>query len=369
MTCSSKRPRVDILHPGYKQNHNVLLTFSACDVPLIPWSQGEIWGLHHGTALTAGAIITNNIFDQVYFSHDQLGKNRIETPREGILAPGCYYLQVRKESLMPTFEDWQFPHGKLPPEWDEQHLISPRECHHEKRCYATGLEMGLEKCYVVPSGTNDWFVDNGMNTYSENIRFGRPIDDEANKITLMSHIRSTFDDRTFVIVPKPSSRSPGSKSPSSTPTASTADHQPHEFAVHVISTCSKPAVQFADFYHNLTIQPQYIHTVRREFLFARFAWAIFPLLRQFLDSRLDRYLLVTVDGELRPRSMHPRQYKKYMDENLVMSRKRQYESDTSCADSAYVKRWRQHSASRETSSSVSDADVEDLLDLSESGWE
>ncbi|KAI0857393.1 hypothetical protein F4860DRAFT_528066 [Xylaria cubensis] len=325
VTFGSKPPRIDILHPGYKQNHNVLLTFSACDVPLIPWSQGEIWGLHHGTALTAGAIITNKIFDRVYFSHDQLGKHCIETPREGTLAPGCYYLQVRKESLsdgeatksmtagnlahhasatlspsseststplvnndydypiVPTFEDWQFPHGKLPPEWDEQHLISPPECHHKERCYATGLEMGLAKCYVVPSGTNDWFVDNGMNTYSENIRFGRPIDDEGNKITLMSHIRSAFDDRTFVIVPKPSSRYPSSQSPSSTPTASTAYHQPHEFAIHVISTDSKPAVQFANFYHNLTIQPQYIHMIRREFLFARFAWAIFPLLRQSGD--------------------------------------------------------------------------------------
>ncbi|POS81084.1 hypothetical protein DHEL01_v200500 [Diaporthe helianthi] len=192
-----RQPRVRIRHPGYATN-NVLLRMPAIDdmessVPPRSTTSsraGQLqrdsatprttFGLHHRTALTAGAIIANNTFDRAYFTHDQAGTNRVEVPLDGVLEPGDYWLQLREEKppspeanqttdtsspgdeageaasmtldssmppppqppaltqsapadsqsrgikcepypIVPSFKDWWFPHNRLPSEWKTTH--------------------------------------------------------------------------------------------------------------------------------------------------------------------------------------------------------------------------------------------------------
>lgn len=98
-------PLVRLRHPGYGTlPNNVLLTLPAVDSAVKPptpqsasESQSDLrrYGLHHRTALTAGAIVSNNAFGRVYLSHDQAATQPVQVPLDGLLDPGSYWLQLR----------------------------------------------------------------------------------------------------------------------------------------------------------------------------------------------------------------------------------------------------------------------------------
>ncbi|KAI9779335.1 MAG: hypothetical protein M1839_007443 [Geoglossum umbratile] len=104
----------------------------------------------------------------------------------------------------------------------------------------------------------------------------RTIDDVNNLMALRADLHFAFDQRVFVFVPKPVAP------PSSNTTT--------RFVTHILQQTS----EIGPLYHNASILP--IRGVRSEFLLARFAWAIFPLVIPFLSKGKERVLLMVQDG-------------------------------------------------------------------------
>ncbi|GAP87145.1 putative endoglucanase type c [Rosellinia necatrix] len=315
------RSRISILHPGYRKGENFLFALPAVDCFIDPLSQARTWGHHHATALIAGGIIANNAFDDVYFSHDQDGRDPITTPRDGILEPGHYWLQLNSIAggishtpavhslsytplhkyqypIVPSFTDWPFPHGKLPREWQQPHEPPGREDTDQvtDRCFLTDIKIGLEEAHLIPSTQLQWFNRNAMGNYCA-ISTANDINDPSNKMLLMANLHRAFVSPLFVIVPKPSAGSSGSGSPSISTASPTSNKlQPHAFVNHVISNVPE-ALDLADLYHNRSMQSKYFNLLKREFLFARFAWAVFLYLRKFTRVFTERRQFIIVDGD------------------------------------------------------------------------
>ncbi|KAF2968902.1 hypothetical protein GQX73_g4675 [Xylaria multiplex] len=352
LTRISARPRISILHPGYRKGENLLFCLPAVDsIESSNQSQTRIWGHHHATALIAGGIIANNAFDDVYFSHDRYGENPVATPRDGILEPGHYFLQLNgitgdrcnttptrspsstapapartamdkyKYPIVPSFTDWAFPHGKLPKEWQQPH--SPPD-HKDTdadtdRCFLTDIRIGLEESHLIPSAQLEWFNRNEMGDYCE-ISTNNDINDPANKMLLMANLHWAFECPLFVIVPKPSTGFSSSGFP-----ISKNKPQRYAFVNHVISTVPE-ARDFTDLYQNRSMQPKYFNTLKREFLFARFAWALFIYLRKFIQASTAPLELIIIDEDnYISKSMTGKQFSKLREtrgESINRSRKR-----------------------------------------------
>ncbi|KAI0448794.1 hypothetical protein F5B21DRAFT_518673 [Xylaria acuta] len=146
----------------------------------------------------------------------------------------------------------------------------------------------------------------------------------------MANVRVAFDNRLFVIVPKPSAGSFSSGFPLSTSIAEPP-------AASLILT--PEARDFANLYQNVSIQTKYINALSPEFLFAHFAWALFPYLRKFLlESKFADTLWL------------PKKKKK--GESASASKKRRggpsnQDGEPDDKDDAYEERWKRRSTSRE----------------------
>ena len=78
------RHTIEILHPGYTDRDNIMLTLHAPDI-----LEG---GLYYDFAHQAAAIVTGNQF-QGYFSRTRLGR-RIDVPQNAVLKVGRYYFHT-----------------------------------------------------------------------------------------------------------------------------------------------------------------------------------------------------------------------------------------------------------------------------------
>ncbi|KAI1739646.1 hypothetical protein F4680DRAFT_466174 [Xylaria scruposa] len=333
------RPQITILHPGYEYAYAYLFALPAVDEIVEASSQNRTWGLHHGTVLIAGGIIAGNAFDDVYLSHDHWGKKPVKTPRDGILEEGQYYMQLNsiaggmtdtsttpppssstttleqyRYPIFPSFEEWYLPKN-LPEEWQQPHnppneqtfnLPVPDYVSSRPRCYITDMQIGIKKAHLIPPSQAEWYMLNGFYHYSP-ISPGRTgINDQCNKISLSHHLHLAFDRSLFVIIPKPSAGSSSSGPQSSTstvlPTMTTSptsnnNPQQYAFAVHVLSNDDE-ASGLIDNYHNLSLQPKYLHALNHKFLFVRFAWALFPHLTIFLHhSYVARKFIISKGDE------------------------------------------------------------------------
>ncbi|KAI0870140.1 hypothetical protein GGS24DRAFT_123424 [Hypoxylon argillaceum] len=370
--------RISILHPGYRKGENLIFALPAVDSVIEPSNQTRTWGHHHATALIAGGIIANNAFDDVYFSHDRYGKNPVTTPRDGILIPGDYWLQLNsiaggmdhtpatrspsstptdkyKYPIVPSFTDWPFPHGKLPREWQQPHEPPDQQETDQvtDRCFLTDIKIGLEKAHLIPSSQLRWFNRNEMGKYCA-ISTTNDINDPSNKMLLMANLHWAFDRPLFVIVPKLSAGFSSSGSPLISTALPTSNKlQPYAFVTHVMSTIPE-ALDFTTLYHNRALQPKYFNLLKREFLFARFAWALFPYLQKFVQASTARLELVIVEEDnYVSQSITGKQFAKLREtrgESINGSRKRrdlgnQDNEDNVDEDDAYEERWRRRSES------------------------
>ncbi|KAJ8130724.1 hypothetical protein O1611_g2902 [Lasiodiplodia mahajangana] len=383
LTRTPARSRISILHPGYGKGENLLFALPAVDYVIDPSSQTRTWGHHHATALIAGGIIANNAFDDVYLSHDRYGKTPITTPRDGILEPGNYWLQLNsiaggishtpgtrspsstpidkyKYPIVPSFTDWPFPHGKLPREWQQPHEPPDQQDADQviERCFLTDIKIGLEKAHLVPSAQAQWFNRNEMGNYCA-ISTTKEIHDPSNKMVLMANLHWAFDYPLFVIVPKPSA-------------SSSSLGSSYAFVAHVLSSVPE-ALDFASLYHNRSMQPKYFNLLKREFLFARFAWALFSYLRKFDQVSTTRLELILVEEDSYvSKSITGKEFAELREtraESLNGSRKRRRlgsqdgepnDEDNVCEDDAYEERWRRRSESWPSDYSCVGADCEDI---------
>ena len=184
---------------------------------------------------------------------------------------------------MPSFQDWQFPHDKLPDSWP---AVPPTEAAQAAECVITRFPWALDRAHIVPTAQAPWFDDNGMSRYGTSVC--PSIDDDGNLLWLRRDLHTpTFDAFWFALVPKPVVATTTTTAATATATATTI-----AYTVHVLVD-SQPL--FPTFYHD--IQLPHLRGVAREFLFARFAQAVFIRVKPFVIVRKRRLIArFVVDG-------------------------------------------------------------------------
>ncbi|KAI0859247.1 hypothetical protein F4860DRAFT_526449 [Xylaria cubensis] len=325
---------VIIRHPGY-EDEKPLFCLPAFDS--IKSDQETIIGVHCLTVLTACGIITGNLFDKVYLSYDKYGQRVVQTHRHSLLRSGSYYLQVKGSEpqppengstttadgtadssslsathipypVVPDFTDWEFPHGKVPKEWEQPYefkLQSP------ERCVITASERKeiVEQAHIISDERKRWFEENSMieSLGRNGSEFDNSIDSPLNRIRLRCDLHKLFNRGLFVIVPKP--RSVLQSSCTQLPVAATTQQSPAADRTEQLSTAEDPGLvfgvhflnglgirEYVESYHNISIRDEDLDCFSLEFLFAHFAWALFPRLNDFFDDTTKRNVkIITIE--------------------------------------------------------------------------
>ena len=303
---SANRPQhtITFKHPGYRDSNipnnpgfNDLLTLFACDHP-----EG---GLHYGTAFLACAIIAGNAWNG-YFQESRDG-TRVTANWDHLLRGKVYYFYVpgyhrddsdssqeaaHKYPVFPSFHHWSFPHGTIPSDWptppsqlDTGNAASNQADYRglpaasglttyiigrDRYCLLTRYEDYVERAHLCPRGEVEWFRSNSMDSYNDNKKLSGDwiVDDRSNAVLLRQDLHSSFDDRNFVLVRKQS-----------------------KWVAHFLAWTKDQGPR----YHNMPVS---LHSsVSPSFLLARFAWAIFPLVENFLDRGIPRKLRLRMVGD------------------------------------------------------------------------
>ena len=127
---------------------------------------------------------------------------------------------------------------------------------------------------------------NGFNTLDQ--RYA--LDDPRNGITLRSDLHSEFDAKRIVIVPKRGYLMDAEEGPTSEP----LHGSDHLLVIRYMVQCLDPQINLLDSYHNRCTLG--LDGIRPEFLYARLAWAIFPLLAFFFSEDCPRYVARIKEG-------------------------------------------------------------------------
>ncbi|GAB1311872.1 hypothetical protein MFIFM68171_02082 [Madurella fahalii] len=263
--------RILFRHPGYPDTNNILFPLSALDGP---------GGVHHETARVACALLANSRWDG-FLSTTRDGPAVLAGP-DDVLTESDYYFRLpdsvdERYPIVPDFASFRFPHDNLPDSWLHPNLAiptatdQPREAGfasivlaRDVSCRLTNHSLGTESAHLVPRTEYSWFADNAMLRYAE-WPDRITTDDPRNIILLRSDVHKLFDARRFVLVPKQ---------------GVWTSHVPF----------GKPDDELIALYHNVELQP--LKQVAVEFLFARFAWAIFAQCTFILPGPVARSLLV-----------------------------------------------------------------------------
>lgn len=270
---------VKLKHPGYSDRKNTLVSLVGLD------TDGERVGLHFGTAVTICAILSGR--------KDGFFTNGVDDPRldlsdDNLLDREVYYYHVPNDPqypIYPSFEHWPFPHDDLLPSYNR---AAPRVLtqinatgatqavlNRDERCLVSGSrdKQILQRAHLCPKGSSSWFIQNDMSEYNQFPYLTGDLitNDVANAIALRQDIHQAFDSRLFAFVEKRG-----------------------VWATHFL----KPTFELGRDYHNTQVAIS--AGVSAQFLYARLAWSIFPLVRPFLQSSMPRWIYVRVSqGEWR----------------------------------------------------------------------
>lgn len=278
-------------HPGYPQDfkQNVLLQLHAWDSPS--------GGLHAGTALLTCSLIACNAWHG-YLTLKRDGPELI-LGDDDILSAQEYYFHVPSPStasslssfgsggyykypIFPSFQHWTFPHDHIPLQWvgsrDSDVELAPEIFNapsvssvsaavitRDKGCTISKHRDYIERAHLCPRDEIDWFQKNGMRQY--NSRFNTSglliTDDTANAMAMRADIHRAFDDCKFAIVRKKGC-----------------------WVTHFLETTH----ELGAVYHNRPVEV--MGGVAPEFILARYAWAIFPLVKAFMEQGPSRLVKV-----------------------------------------------------------------------------
>lgn len=283
-----ERYKVHFRHPGYPDRHNILLGLWAWD--------HEDGGIHYGLAHNACAIIANNRFDGYFSLSSNANAARITVAWDDVLPANTdYYFHVPGPlgeggggndddddddvvnynagvyvwPAVSCFQDWEFPRslpevwkrwadtGPIPRNTAPQSQFPSAVLTRDIVCQATGFSSATEVAHLVPEREQEWFTRNAMSRYNGDTTLDSRhlIRDIGNAMLLRCDIHKQFDDRIFVFFPKAKDC----------------------VVLHMLA----PTPDIGLLYHNTGL-PKLKCTP--EFLFARFAWAIFPGLATFSFS-------------------------------------------------------------------------------------
>ncbi|TKA72632.1 hypothetical protein B0A55_05975 [Friedmanniomyces simplex] len=275
-------PTLRIRHPGYPDSNNVLLTLLAND------SAGNVRGIQRGIVHTACAVFANNRFDgRLSQSLSPVPDFDAPAPDSGERLPADkdYFFHVPPcESdehlpwpVVPNFRQWLFPHQGVPRPWHESHIaklahpLVPVKAR-DGTCRLTAYSEVLEVAHIIPASESEWFASNNMDQYAPGSRQrgADAIRAEANLVTLREDILTLWDGMNFSVVPK---------------RTAAADGDDWAWTAHVYTM----SPELRQLYHNHQLQP--LFGVKQEYLFARFAWDIFPHVQGFLQREVSRWLV------------------------------------------------------------------------------
>ncbi|KAL6901552.1 hypothetical protein GGI43DRAFT_383162 [Trichoderma evansii] len=268
---------VKFKHPDYPESKNCFLSLPRTDIKKSKGSDEIIVGVHHKTARVACEILTGNNYEG-YFSHDRQGDQSVDLGPEDLLTEDEYFFFIKinlSYPLVPTFQDWIFPHDKLERIWPDSPVmgpIVPGIC-----SFTFDWSVGT---YLVPLNEALWYVINrvGMGQ-AENLR---SVYDASNIIPLRSDLRKYLNDGNFAIVPK-------------------LTESGMRYVMTVLST---NAEEIWPTYHGCTAYQ--LSANSKPGLFARFAWTVFArantwigvgdhrtILRRYKDPRTKKWFYTT----------------------------------------------------------------------------
>lgn len=268
--------RIHIRHPHYPDQNNVLIRLYAPDHP-----EG---GLQYDFVMVVCGIVTGNRWDG-WLTESKNGP-RVEKEPDEILEKGNYFFHLRPSNtglpypIVPSFREWNFPHDNLPERWKLfEYDSSPSKIWKDREvallvrdhsCRICGYREGTKVADICPKEESDWYIRNQMDRYHCNM-FSSGLDDAANAALLREDLHLAFNNRSLVFIPK-------------------CDADKGDGKVHFVTHVFEASEEFEKLYHNHILHK--LTDVRPEYLFARLAWTIFPLLNIFLRSGLAPHLII-----------------------------------------------------------------------------
>lgn len=185
-----------------------------------------------------------------------------------------------KWPIVPGFRDWKFP-DELPTVWANlaaqqtrrptvaQSSFTEAVYRRDITCRISGYLTSSEVAHLVPSHEHDWFLINNMDQYNNDTTLDAPhmMRDQNNAILLRADLHQAFDQRRFAFFPK----------------------NENSFVMHSLEYTP----DLGPLFHNTQVD---ITKASIQFLFARFAWSIFPSTASFLASPPNTRLIVRCDN-------------------------------------------------------------------------
>ncbi|KXT00641.1 hypothetical protein AC578_4023 [Pseudocercospora eumusae] len=284
---------VVVLHPGYQLHNNVLLRLAATDAN--PLDARNTPGIAQHLVHAICAVITGNRFD-CYLSDSPTpypDPSSLPQPPD-FLSAGEYYLHVPPPTnpsqldppwiypIVPNFRQWLFPHDLLPDVWTMPPIAVTQKDQSAKErdasCRLTNHRETREMAHIIPRSEQAWLESNNMDRYGrgKTLSGGHIADAPENIVMLRHDVHYLWDKMDFSIVPKVHKSS-----------------QTWSWFAHVHSE----STELQHLYHNLELLP--LSYIRHELLFARLAWNIFPMLRNFLQRATRRHILCANKAEWR----------------------------------------------------------------------
>ncbi|QBZ56771.1 hypothetical protein PoMZ_01687 [Pyricularia oryzae] len=242
-------PIVRIRHPAYSLTGPSLLDLPAVD--------GDCTSLDYELALTACSIITGNT-EGIWLAMRATRRQLLALYNVWMACSGQAGSEGKELEIVPSFDHWRFPHGKLPKIWRDL-VISPHNyppstkggglaaLQRDQTCRISGHSHGLDTAHLVPAVYSSWFASNDIMQYCSRRSVPKWINNDKNLLCLRKNLHFLFDTRRLVFVPK-LSRHPPPASP--------------QIALHVLLPSESD--QMLELYHNRQLQP--LRDIAVEFL-------------------------------------------------------------------------------------------------------
>jgi HNH endonuclease len=175
-------------------------------------------------------------------------------------------------AIVPSFQDWEFPHDQLPKLWPQVPTLPAT-----RRCSISNFTFAVDSAHLMPQEEAVWYQRNDMARYGDAIL--GDMNNPANVIPLKSDLHTCFDNRWFAIIPKVTEPKTTAQSP--------------QYVTHILR---RHAAELWPTFHNIIVEN--LHSTARPYPFARFAWAILLHVKLFVTAGFTRHAIrIRLSGE------------------------------------------------------------------------
>ena len=276
-TLTNMSRRIRVRHPGYLGSNTLFH---------IPAREGRNHNsAYYTTVHDACCLLTGE--SGTFLSRTSEGDAQVTPDEGGLIQAGDYYIHLTHEdfpdfAITANFRSWAFPHQNVPARWlqtsmDEKKAMQQRNANTAsilagESCCITRKQLICETSHIIPSSEKQWFISNEMNEYGLlSGRSGDTIaDSPANRMRLKVDAHRLWDTYHFSIVPREVNTTTG------------------ELAW--FTQMMNEDDELEEDWHSKQLQP--LIGRAPEYLYARFAFDIFPRLINFLKGGQPRRLTV-----------------------------------------------------------------------------